>query len=84
MSVGEGAAYGLVGAGTTPELQQLLLSYHKAGVLTTHQPAQGPGIKHERSSRQINRDQRQFMRQGITNNTTMNGMKHFKNQSLNF
>jgi len=28
--------------------------------------------------------QKQFMKQGITNNTTMNGMKHYKNQSLNF
>jgi len=70
-----------------PELAALMLQYSKAGVLTNPMPSQGvrgPVIKHERTKQQLHRDKKAFVAQGMTNNTTMNGMKHYKNQSLNF
>ena len=68
-----------------PELYALMLSYANAGVLSTIPQgprAPGAGVKHERSRAQMTRDSKQHMQQGINNNMTMNGMKHFKNQSL--
>jgi hypothetical protein len=71
-----------------PELHALMLQYAKAGVLAAPvggaRHPHGIGARHERSHFQVERDKKMFMRQGITNNKTMNGMKHFKNQSLNF
>ena len=71
-----------------PKLHALMLQYAKAGVLSApggwRGGGGGPGIKHERSHTQMQRDSKAFVAQGITNNMTMKGMKHFKNQSLNF
>ena len=72
----------------SPELQQLMLQYAKAGVLTN--PASGTrhiagiGARSEIGYREQNVIKKKFVAQGINNNMTMNGMKHFKNQSLNF
>ena len=71
-----------------PQLHALMLQYAKAGVLA--QPLGGvrhgaaKAGRHERSTRQVHQDKKAHLAQGINNNKTMNGMKHFKNQSLNF
>ena len=77
----EGGAIGV----HNPQLHALMLQYAAAGVLATHLPSHGKVTPfHDRSKNQIHRDSKMFVKQGVTNNTTMNGMKHFKNQSLNF
>ena len=72
----------------SPELQSLMLQYAKAGVLAHPMGGQLRHGKatphHERTHTQLQRDKKAFVAQGITNNMTMKGMKHFKNQSLNF
>ena len=82
----------LVGGGALgsvhPGLQALMQQYSNAGVLSTHlMPGGGkfdPSKRNEVGRAAQHVAQKQFMKQGITNNTTMNGMKHYKNQSLNF
>jgi len=72
---------------SNPELHALMMQYSAAGVLTNPMPTHGlhgAGAKHERSKAQVHFDKKQFLAQSLTNNTTMNGMKHYKNQSLNF
>lgn len=60
-----------------------MLQYAKAGVLSsTLQLKMAPKTKSERTKMVLNRAAKLHMQQGITNNTTMSGMKHFKNQSL--
>ena len=44
----------------------------------------GKGGMHERDSKAVQRAARMHVAQGLNNNTTMSGMKHYKNQSLNF
>ena len=46
--------------------------------------ARNGGVKHERNRAQMQRDKKAFVAQGMNNNMTMKGMKHFKNQSLTF
>ena len=82
-----GASVGALGTNTA--LNDLMLQYSKAGVLTTRGAARtahpaGMGARSQMDFKAIHKSQRHFVMQGMTNNTTMNGMKHFKNQSLNY
>jgi len=66
-----------------PELALLLEQYADAGVLSTHlQMKFQVKAKSEINRGDQHKQQRLYVKQGITNNTTMNGMKHYKNQSL--
>ena len=80
-----------------PPLHALMLQYAKAGVLTTPMVGGAGGQlrlhagrgfggagANERSRTQMQRDSKAHVAQGVNNNKTMSGMKHFKNQSLNF
>ena len=72
-----------------PKLHALMVQYAKAGVLSAptggwRHVGGGAGTKHERSHTQMQRDRKAHLAQGLNNNMTMSGMKHFKNQSLNF
>ena len=69
-----------------PGLQALMQQYSKAGVLSTHlMPGKPDASKHNEVSKAAQHiNQKKFMKQGLTNNTTAPGMKHYKNQSLNF
>jgi len=70
----------------SPRLNSLMLQYAKAGVLSSQlQVRMAQPHKHcEVGKKDIQRQARLYVKQGITNNTTANGMKHFKNRSLNF
>jgi len=63
-----------------------MLQYAKAGVLSSHLQLRlaQPRAKNEMTRAQLTRDAKLHVKQGLTNNTTANGMKHFKNRSLNF
>jgi len=43
-----------------------------------------PAARNEVSKAQRHVQSKAFVKQGIVNNTTANGMKHYKNQSLNY
>ena len=72
--------------GGSPELQKLMLQYSKAGVLTNpssgNRHLAGIGARSEIGYREEFFIKKKFVAQGINNNKTMGGMKHFKNQSL--
>mmetsp|Transcript_32581 Transcript_32581/g.106369 ORF Transcript_32581/g.106369 Transcript_32581/m.106369 type:complete len:435 (-) Transcript_32581:758-2062(-) len=78
-----GSSVGSLGP-TRPELAALMHQYADAGVLSTHLRRQlrAPNPTSERDRRALHTEARLFVKQGITNNTTANGMKHYKNQSL--
>ena len=42
------------------------------------------GVHNEQSRATLQRTKKMFVAQGLNNNSTMSGMKHFKNQSLTF
>ena len=72
-----------------------MIQYAKAGVLAAP-PGSGAlvaGRKHQAplssaeakaQRQQVHREKRAHLAQGLNNNMTMSGMKHFKNQSLQF
>jgi len=67
------------------QLDALLLQYAKAGVLSTHiQKRFEVQARSEVGKKQRAIASKAFVKQGIVNNTTANGMKHYKNQSLNY
>ena len=70
------------------QLHQLMLQYQEAGVLDggRNMLASRPlaAGKSERSYAQIRTEAKKWMQQGMNNNTSGLGMKHYKNQSLNF
>ena len=72
-----------------PRLQALMEQYAAAGHLGDHLAARHRAVGQsaaERSGRTMadKHYKRMMVKQGITNNTTANGMKHYKNQSLNY
>jgi hypothetical protein len=70
-----------------PQLHALMLQYAQAGVLSTHlaNPLLARKAQHsERSYAVLRRAGKAYVKQGLTNNSTANGMKHYKNQSLNY
>ena len=79
----------------SPQLHALMIQYAKAGVLAAP-PGGGAlvaGRKHQAplssaeakaQRQQVHREKRAHLAQGLNNNMTMSGMKHFKNQSLQF
>ena len=73
---------------TNPELHALMLQYAQAGVLPTPMPRMRlgghSGVHNEQSRATLQRTKKMFVAQGLNNNSTMSGMKHFKNQSLTF
>ena len=81
-----GAATAL--AASNPQLHQLMLQYQEAGVLDggRNMLASRPlaAGKSERSYAQIRTEAKKWMQQGMNNNTSGLGMKHYKNQSLTF
>ena len=79
---------GISGFSSNPAMHALMLQYAQAGVLTNPMPAARQAMlaasKFEKSKHQVNHEKKMHVRQGNTNNLTAPGMKHFKNQSLNF
>ena len=71
---------------SNPALHRLMLTYAKAGVLS--QPLGARAMPHgglnERSRAVMRTQDKRFLAQGMNNNQTMSGQKHYKNQSLNF
>ncbi|KAL1524429.1 hypothetical protein AB1Y20_019324 [Prymnesium parvum] len=71
-----------------PALERLMLQYAEAGVLTTRTDSNLSGYRARGQNEMSYNAQRiadkKHMQQGLINNTTAKGMKHFKNQSLNF
>ena len=70
------------------ELHALMLQYAQAGVLANPMPRMRlgghGGVHNEQSRATLQRTKKMFVAQGLNNNSTMSGMKHFKNQSLTF
>ena len=75
---------------SNPELHDLMVQYAKAGVLTSYNEVtrglhpNGVGARNERGRAALQRTKYLDLKQGINNNKTMRGMKHFKNQSLTY
>lgn len=81
-----GTALGAIGVGR-PNLAALMHQYAEAGVLSAHLAFKlrlHANAKSERDMKAIHVASRLYLKQGLTNNTTINGMKHYKNQSLCF
>ena len=64
-----------------------MAQYAKAGVLSSHMQLKLSAASKSRSEatrKQIHTQKKQLLKQGMTNNTAGLGMKHFKNESLNY
>ena len=81
------ALHGGFGPNHAPgSLRALMLQYRAAGVLATAAPPPraGKGARSEMNKASLHRQARDHVRLGITNNSMAPGMKHYKNQSLQF
>ena len=71
---------------SSPQLDRLMLQYARAGVLSPHlqMRMRQPRGRNEMTRADIQREAKGFVKQGVNNNKTANGMKHYKNQSLQY